>query len=253
MATTKNVDFSGVKDGGNFNRRRIPAGDYLATITKVDDAEAKDGIFQYLVSFKIDSRPASVLPYYCKLQENQLWKLRNLLIAAGLTVPKKKIKVDPNKLLNRKVGVTIEDDDYDGKEQSSIAGVFPAAELADGAVIDDEPEDEPDEDDEEGLDDLDNEETDPLAELDRAQLKAELVKLDPSFKARKSQSDDDLRDLLRESQGASGDDDEDDEDDETPPPGPKKKAPAKPATKKARPKVDEVTDEDLEELDLDDL
>ena len=76
MATAQNVDFSNVKEGGNFNRKRIPAGDYLAIVTKIDDAEAKDGVFQYLVSIKIKSSPTTVLPYYCKLQENQLWKLR---------------------------------------------------------------------------------------------------------------------------------------------------------------------------------
>src|SRR5690606_18206436 len=143
-ASSQNIDFSNVKDGGNFNKKRIPAGDYLATITKIEDAEAKDGIFQYLISIKINKHTSSVLPYYCKLQENQLWKLRNILIAAGLTVPKRKVKVDPNRLVGKIIGVTVEDAEYEGKDQSEIAGVFPAAELSD--ISDD---DEPAEDDDE--------------------------------------------------------------------------------------------------------
>lgn len=261
-ASSKNIDFSGVKDGGNFNRRRIPAGDYLATITKIEDAEAKDGIFQYLVSVKINKLPASVFPYYCKLQENQLWKLRNLLIAAGLTIPKKRMKVDPNRVINRVIGVTIEDDEYDGKEQSTIAGIFPAAELADGYDGEpDEPEEEEVEEDEEDIleaevveeDDEEEEEeeaVDPLDSMNRTELKAALAKVTPGFKARKSQTDDDLRTLLRDAQN----DGADEEEEEVAPPVKKakatKKAPAKASKKKA---AAEVSDEELEELDIDDL
>lgn len=260
-ASARTVDFSGVKDGGAFNRNRIPAGDYIATIIKVEDSEAKsDQTFQYLFSIKIDKHPSRVIPYYCKLTENQLWKLRNLLIAAGKTVPKKKMKLDPSSIVGKKIGVTIEDDEYEGREQSQISGVFPASELVDGNQVDDD-NDEPEDDEDEAMDDLDTstdleddedeEEADPLADLDRAALKALLVKQDPSFKARKSQTDDDLRDLLR---AAPAEDDED-EDEEEPEPEPAPKKKAKPAAKPAAKKKAkaEVTDEELEELDIDDL
>lgn len=272
VATSKLVDFTNVKEGGNFNKNRIPAGDYLATITKVEDAPAKgDGGFQYLFSIKIVKRPGTVLPYYCKLQENQLWKLRNIFIAAGKSIPKKKLKVDVNSLVGKQIGVTIADTEYEGKDQSEIDGLFPAAEL------DDAPDDEPIEDDdegeeeEEGLDDLDagevedeadeepeaedeaddeeEEEADPLLALDRTALKAELKRLDPTFQAKKSQTDDDLRELLR---GAAtpAEEEDDEEEEEAPAPVAKKAAPKKAAPKK---KVAEVTDDELEELDIDDL
>lgn len=267
-ASAQNVDFSNVKDGGNFNKGRIPAGDYLATITKVEDAESKkDGAFQYLISIKINKKPSSVFPYYCKLQENQLWKLRNILIAAGIQVPKRRIKVDPNRLVGKVIGVTVEDADFDGKDQSEIGGVFPASELSDGHVDDPNAEDDEDATEEEdNLEDLEDEEPedddeaeaddepiDPYAELDRAALKAELKKRDSAFQARKSQTDDDLRALLREGDGAADEDDEEEEDEPTPPPA-KKAAPARRARRKAAaPKPEEVTDEELEELDIDDL
>lgn len=254
MATTKIVDFSNVKDGGNFNRKRIPAGDYKAQITKVDDAEAKDGVFQYLFSIKIVSRSSSVFPYYCKLTENQLWKLRNLLIAGGLTVPKKKSKVDVNRVVGKFIGVTVEDDDFDGKEQSTISAVFPAAELAgDDASADEDDEAAEEEEEEADLGDIDEpaeeaedeveeaeeaeeeeeaEDEDPLAALDRAGLKAEILKIDKTFQARKSQTDDDLREVLRGLQAKA----------------------AKPAAKKStKAAAAEVSDDELEELDIDDL
>ena len=43
-ATAHNVDFSNVKDGGNFNTKRIEEGDYLGKITKVEDSPVKSGI-----------------------------------------------------------------------------------------------------------------------------------------------------------------------------------------------------------------
>lgn len=274
MVSARNVDFSNVKEGGSFNRSRIPSGDYLAVISKIEDAEAKDGIFQYLVSIKLKKRTQSVFPYYCKLQENQLWKLRNLLIAGGLTVPKKRIKVDPTKLIGKLIGVTIEDDEYDGKEQSQIVAVFPAAELDDEAgdvsdTDDDDDEESEDEDEaEEAATEDDAEEEEEAAEeepeaedepeeeeaegdeydaMERLDLRKALQKLDPSIKTTKAQSDDDIRDIIR---GLVNSDDEAEEEEEAPAPVIKKKPAAKkPAAKKAA----DVTDEELEELDIDDL
>ena len=224
-ASIKQVDLTNVKDGGGFNRSRIPSGDYLARIIKVEDAPSKkDNVFQYLFTIQIVKRPSSKLPYYCKLQENQLWKLRSLLIAAGKTVPKSKVKVDPNQVVGKLIGVTVEDDDFEDKEQSSISGVFPASDLADAtdSVDDaeeaeeaadepleddlDEPEEQVEDDEPEAAEEADE---DPYAGMDRTALKAEIKKLDPSFVAKKSQTDDDLRALLREKAGAGSTEDED--------------------------------------------
>lgn len=144
-ASAKAVDFSGVKDRGNFNPKHIAEGDYAATVVKVEDAESKkDGSFQYIFTIKVDKFSQNSYPYYCKLAENQLWKLRNLAVAAGLNVPKKRMKFDPNKVVGKKIGITMEDDEYEGKMKSVIGAVFPISELADGAIEDDttEAEDE---------------------------------------------------------------------------------------------------------------
>lgn len=223
-ASVKQVDLTNVKDGGGFNRSRIPSGDYLAKIIKVEDAPSKkDNIFQYLFTIQVVNRPSSKLPYYCKLQENQLWKLRSLLIAAGKTVPKSKVKVDPNQVVGKLIGITVEDDDYEDKEQSTISGVFPASDLADATGPIDEAEEEAEEAADEPLDDdidgpsasvEDDEEdestesADPYAGMDRAALKAEIKKLDASFVAKKSQTDEDLKAILVQlaDQGSSEED-----------------------------------------------
>jgi hypothetical protein len=136
-ATAAPLDFTNVKDGGGqFNKKHQQEGDYAGKVTKVEDAKSKaDNIAMWL--FTIEAGTGSY-PYYCKHQENQLWKIRNLLVAAGVSVPKKRVKVDPNILVGKSIGVTLQDTEYEGKVQSEIGSIFPASEL--------EAEDEPDED-----------------------------------------------------------------------------------------------------------
>jgi hypothetical protein len=148
MAKKVTVDFSNVKERGNFNPKRVQEGDYRAVITKVEDGESKkDNEFQYIFTLKLKKFSQNSYPYYCKVTESQLWKLRNLMVAAGFSVPKKRMAVDPNKAVGREVGVTMEDDEYEGKLKSVIASIFPVSELEDGGS-DDVPDEGFDEDSE---------------------------------------------------------------------------------------------------------
>lgn len=147
-ASARAVDFSNVKERGDFNPHRVEAGDYAAIITKVEDSEVKSGDnkgdFMYVFTIKLQKYSQYTYPYRCKITENQLWKLRNIAVAAGLNVPKKRMKFDPNKVVGKLIGVTLEDDEYEknGKmvDKSEVSAVFPASELADGADIDDSDE-----------------------------------------------------------------------------------------------------------------
>jgi hypothetical protein len=212
--TTKVIDFSGVEDKkATFNKKRVPAGDYLAKVTAVKDAPTKETReFQWLFTLELTEKYTDrKFPYYCKLQENQLWKLRNLFIAAGIPVPKKKMKVDPTRIIGKLVGITLEDDEYDGKAQSNIGAVFPASEL-----VDTEDED-----------------------------------TDEEYDAEDGEDEDDEDDTTDEADSAE----EEDEEDEEPELAPKKRAVAKkavPAQRKSSSRP-EVTDDELEELELDDL
>ena len=220
--SSKVVDFTNVNDAaGSFNKKRVPSGDYLAKIVKAEDAMAKgDNVFQYLFTIKLEKYSQYAYPYYCKLTENQLWKLRNLLIAAGINVPKKRVKLDPSKVVGKFIGVTMEDDEYDGKLQSSVSAVFPASELGEADTStpsDDEPEDDEDESEEEvedsseEMDEEPEEETDKFASMDRNELKVFIKERDPSFRFLKSQTDDDLRDSAKDLDTDASDEEASDE------------------------------------------
>ena len=157
------LDFTNVKESSGINPKHLPEGDYEAKVVSVTESD-KDGIPMWNFVFQLADHATATYPYYCKLQENQLWKVRNLLIASGKQVPKRRVNVDPNNVVGSVVGITLEDDEYEGKMKSVIAAVFPAEELgpkkttksAGGSSSDDDLDDDGDDEvgDELDLEDL---------------------------------------------------------------------------------------------------
>ena len=139
------VDFTSVKDSSGINPKHQPEGDYLVKIIKVDET-TKDDVPMWNFIMQLDDSKSATYPFYCKLQENQLWKLRNLLIACGFAVPKKRVSIDPNKLVGKSLGVTLADDEYEGKLKSVVDATFPASELDAQEPEDDDTEDDVEED-----------------------------------------------------------------------------------------------------------
>lgn len=217
-ATAQSIDMTNVKEGGNFNTRRVPEGDYRLRILDVMDAEVKSGdnqgSAQWVFTLGIDEKrySSTKYPYRCTLVEKQFWKIRNLLVAAGINVPKKRIKIDPNKLIGRVVAGTLEDDEYEGKERSQITAIFPVSELKD------DEESGPDEDDED-IDEPEDEEAEAEPEEDEEEAEEE-PEPEPVTKR-----------TARKGTAA-------------------KKAAAKPRNVTRKSEVDE---DELEELDIDDL
>lgn len=140
-ATKRAMDFTNVKDRGNFNPRHREAGDYVMKIVSVDDHTSKAGndgwVFTCVIADEAKSARPSTYPYHCGSDEDQAWKIRKLFIACGSAVPKKRVMVDPNKLLNKTFGAALDDDEYEGKMKSVIVDTFPEDE-----VEQEEPEEE---------------------------------------------------------------------------------------------------------------
>lgn len=121
------LDFSSVSEGSAFSPRRLPEGTYLATLAKVESKTSKAGNPMLVYTVIPVEHPTAVYPYYVLLDEKQLWKFRALLLAAGKEVPKRKVTVDPESIVGKQVMIELEDDEWEGREKSTIAGVFKPA------------------------------------------------------------------------------------------------------------------------------
>jgi len=258
-AAAEALDFTNVKDGGGqFSKTRFPEADYKARVTQVqsvtpkNDPNAKMWLFTIEVTYK---GRKGTYPYYVKLVENQLWKLRNLFAAAGMTIPQKRVKVDPNKVVGKFIGATLQDSEYNGRIQSEVQYVLPLdkIEAYDGDLedqTDDEVEDEEELEEELEEEVEDEEEEEEESEEDRQKrLRRERAA------ARKAKAEAEAAAAAEEL-----DEDEDEEEEEdTPAPrrtkkaaGPARGKTAKKTTSAKRP-APAVDDDELEDLDLDDL
>ena len=241
------VDFTNVKDPSQYNPKHIEPGEYLGKIKSVEQVEAKaDGSPMWVFGIALDDVPGAVYPYYVKLEfdgeKSQAWKLRMILTAAGFNVAKKAIKIDPNKVVGRPVGVEIEEDEYQGRIKGSVRRFLPVSEVAGpGATVTDEDDEdetppakapakqtrrkrapEPVEDDDDA--DEDDEDEAPAPPVKRTRRKAAPAPVEEEVE-----------------------DDEEDEVEEAPAP---KRRTRKPAAKPVAP-ADEDDDED--DLDLDEI
>lgn len=122
------LDFSNVSEGSTFSPRRLPEGPYLATLAKVESKTSKAGNPMLVYTVIPVEHPTAVYPYYVLLEDKQLWKFRALLLAAGKEVPKRKVTVDPESIVGKQIMIDLEDDEWEGREKSTIAGIFPPEE-----------------------------------------------------------------------------------------------------------------------------
>jgi hypothetical protein len=230
-ATARAVDLTNVKEGGNFRPKRKPEGDYKAKIVKADDHQPNDKSkpLGWVLTIQVEGDARATYPVYLSPEPKQAWKIRQVCVAAGLKPPAGRIRFDPNKLVNKAIGVALADDEYEGRVKSSIDEMFPVSEV--GANAD---EDVPDVD-------LDEEEVDEDEEVEEEP--------EPAPKPRR-------RAAKPAPEPEPEEDEEYEDEEEEPSPPPKRRRTTVPPTKKvaaARRKAAPVVDEEDEDLDLDEL
>lgn len=156
-ASKRKLDFRGVKDRSGFRTKHFPEGEYLGKVLEVGDHESDNGEGWV---FTIQVRNARFPYYVMTYDKKQLWKVRNLFVAAGMQVPKKLLAVDPNKVVGKQIGVVLEDDEYEGRIRSAIADVIPVKDLEEAADGDFD-EDADEEVDEDEIEEEEDEEPEP--------------------------------------------------------------------------------------------
>jgi hypothetical protein len=250
MAKKMRLDFTKVEERSGWNTRHIPEGLHQMKVAAVEDTEAQDGTDMWVFALvPTEGKYATRrFPFYCKLQTNQLWKVRDLFVAAGIPVPKKATMLDPNKVVGKLIAVEVIDEKGQYEGRSSAQGTY-GLDVLDGLdAPEDEPEDDEEEYDEEAEDEVDEEYEDEEEE-DEEDLEAltlpELRKLAKSFgidttglkKAElieaieeeqdaeeDDEDEDDLDDEDLEDEELDDEEFEDDEEDEEPEPAPKRRA-----------------------------
>jgi hypothetical protein len=183
------VDFGGVPKEIRKRGVRVPEGDYLCKIVDVERKKSeKSGLpyfswkFQIIKDAQGKAKHAGVPMWYItSLKPEALFNLRNLIFAASdgkKNVAGKAVNFDPSALIGKQIGVTVEDDEYDGKIRSRAVDVMPSSQLEaeeeDEDEEEDEEEDDEDEDEAEDDDDEDEEEDDEEDELDDVDLDEDL-------------------------------------------------------------------------------
>lgn len=120
------LDFSQA-ERSSYNTRHMPAGIYEAKIVEVIQKEAQDGtpMLVYAITPTHPQYRGRRFPFYCKLSDTQLWKLRDLLVAAGEDIPRRAVRVQPEKVVNRLLCIEVGDDTYNGNVRSTIESVYP--------------------------------------------------------------------------------------------------------------------------------
>jgi hypothetical protein len=217
MAKKIKLNFSKVEERSGFNTKEVPEGLHRMKVVSADVGEAKDGTDMVTYGLKpVDPRyKTRLFPYYCKLQENQYFKIRDLLVAVGIKVPKSVFNFDPDAPVGKEVAAEVSDEanpQYAGR--STIDGIYGLD------ILDDEDGVEPEDDEEEEEDEVDEEEE--VEEDDDLQAELEGLTLPELRKRAKGlgidtagvKKDELIEAIIEEELGEEADDEEEDLDDE---------------------------------------
>lgn len=160
------IDFSKEEEGGG-GRVRLPEGDYRVKITgvKPETSQAGNPMLVWTLQITEGKYKGKKLTDRTALTPKALWRVRALLEALGISPPKKLVSLDPAKLIGKELGVTLTDDEYEGKINSKVSDFLDLDTLTGDDVEDDEDEDDDDEDDDSDDEESDDDEEE-LDELD---------------------------------------------------------------------------------------
>jgi hypothetical protein len=272
MAKKMRLDFSKVEERSGWNTRSIPEGLHKMRIESVQETEAGDGtaMLVYALVPEASAFKSRRFPFYCKIQQNQLWKLRDLLVAAGVSVPKKAVSIDPASVVGKFIAAEVEEETGQYAGRSSVQSTYGLDILdEDGSIASDEDdedetddeaeeadvdEDDDTEDEDEDDEEDDEEEDEDLTELSLPELrkraksndidtaglkKAELIEAILEAEAEDDEEDEEDEDELDEDDLGDDelpeDDEDEEEEEEEPAPAPRKRPAAKKAPAKAAP------------------
>lgn len=147
MPPTRNKPASISVDFSNVGERRqgkpaahVPSGDYLLEIKDYEIRTKQDDESRRRVSWECSivspsAYAGKTIYHNTSLVPESLWSLRNLLEDCGVKVPAKLVDVPLGKMVGKRFGATLEDDDYNPEKiKSKVAATFHFSEYAETAA-----------------------------------------------------------------------------------------------------------------------
>jgi hypothetical protein len=126
----------------------VGAGDYICIVSKIEVKQGDKA--PYLKwELKIGTGESKGLKLFTNtsLSPKALFRLRDLLVAMGMKVPKSAFEIDTDKFIRKIVGVTVVMKDYEGRKVPDIKGFWKPEKDENGRYHKPEPESAlPDED-----------------------------------------------------------------------------------------------------------
>jgi Protein of unknown function (DUF669) len=176
------IDFTGVPEERRQRGRHIPPGEYVGKITSwkkkyKDDDKTNVPYLQWTIQVAEGKHKGVPLYENTSLKKDALFNLRNLIFAATdgkKNVAGRTVDFDPDALLGKKIGLIVEDNEYNNTIRSQIADVRPLSEMED----DDEDEEGDDEEDEDEDDESDQDEEEEEDEETEEEEDEELDEVD---------------------------------------------------------------------------
>lgn len=170
------IDFSDVPKERRQRFRHIEEGEYLAKIVShkkkwKDNDKSNAPYIAWTIQITDGKYKGTPFIENTSLKKDALFNLRNLIFAATdgkKNVAGKAVQFNPDSLVGVKIGIIVEDEEWDNKMRSKIADVRPLSEMEDEdeeEATEDEDEDEDEEDEDEETEDEDEDEDD-LDEVD---------------------------------------------------------------------------------------
>lgn len=170
------ADFGHKEAKSSGRSARVPEGDYVAKIVDAKKGEAKSSgntMITWTLEIIEGKYKGKKLITRTVMTPKALFFLRNLLEALGAEVPEKASKIRYKKYVGKKIGITVEDDEYENKMKSEVSDFLDPDMVGADEEDDDEEDDDldDDEDDEDSDDDDDDEDEDEdLDEVDLDEL-----------------------------------------------------------------------------------
>lgn len=113
--------------GKRQTKELVKPGEYPAVVSKVESNKTKNGDDQKKIFFQLENG-VTILDFIT-INPKVYWKMADLFYACGLPYEGKvRMSEDWHELLNKKLRIRVENEEYNGREYNRVVGYLPSEE-----------------------------------------------------------------------------------------------------------------------------